>query len=125
MGRKAGSLLWNRKRVQLGGGQGDVVVDTGLIQPNTGFGDYSPGEPPMGGTPDPDGVGSRIQVIPMAPLDAWAGVTHEEPIIGPDGTITVKFSAEEGSPLINVLFWDPHSMVGPGEADPYTEELPQ
>jgi hypothetical protein len=122
MAEKAGALLWNRVYKQLA--EGTQTVNTGLKQPNTGFGDYSPGEPPLAGSPDPGGVGSRIQVIPMSPLTAWAGVRHGEPQVNEDGEVEVTFEIPDGGRLLNVLFWDPHSMIGPGAADPYTEVYP-
>jgi len=122
MGRKAAALLWNRMRVEIL--DGVIDIDTGLTQPNRSFPDYSPGEPPLGvnaavspvaGTPP----ASRIQVIPMAPLSDWQGVTHGEPYFNTTtNTIHVQFSNGVQT-FINVLFWDPHSLIGPGDADTY------
>jgi hypothetical protein len=125
MSRKAGTLLWNRQRLTLP--SGSTSIDTGLQQPNKSFGDYSPNEPPLGVSAAPPGPAdgttpaARVQVIPMAPLGGWSLVTHGEPFVNPaTGTVWVTFAnANEGDVDINVLFWDPHSMVGPGEADPY------
>jgi len=132
MGRKAGALLWRRMRIQIPGAStmgppGVNSVDTGLMQPNKSFADYSPNEPPLGVTVAPPGPAdgtppaSRIEVIPMSPIPAWTTVTHGEPFVNPaTGTIWVTFT-NTGSPdqTINVFFWDPHSMVGPGQADTY------
>jgi len=126
MGLKAGALLWNRRRLTLPAGL-DTNIDTGLTQPNRSFESYSPGEPPLGvvaaappapGTPP----ASRIQVVPMSPMANWALVTHGEPYLDTDtNTIHVLFTNGGQTPVnINVLFWDPHSMVGPGEADTYS-----
>ena len=113
MSEKAGALLWNRRRVAIGS---STTVNTGLTQVNKAFGNSSINEPVLG-----DGVvPSRVQVIPMAPLDAWTGVTHEEPFLDTDGLVKVVFHvANEGSATINVLFWDPHTSIGPGQADTY------
>ena len=130
MSTKAGTLLWNRKRITLA--PGDTTIDTGLTQLSKIFASMSPGEPPLGVTTSPPGPpdgtlpASRVQVIPQAPLGPWNSVTHGEPFIDPaTGTVKVTFVLDsEGSVTINVLFWDPHSMVGPGQADTYNS-LPQ
>ncbi len=119
MGKKAGALLWNRRLLTANDIPPFVVtnIDTGLAQPNQGFGDYSPGEPAL----DKVGsIGSRIQVIPMAPVAAWASISHGEPYVDADGKIIVDLTnTSQVDVLINVLFWDPHSMVGPGDAAKY------
>jgi len=122
MSKKAGALLWNRMRVEIL--DGVIDIDTGLTQPNRSFPDYSPNEPflgipgaapPVAGTPP----ASRIQVIPLAPLDVWVTVTHGEPYFNTTtNTIHVQFS-NGLTTFINVLFWDPHSLIGPGDADTY------
>lgn len=130
MGTKAGALLWNRRRITIGAGA--TSIDTGLQQPNKSFGDYSPGEPTLGVESAPPGPAdgtlpaSRVQVIPEAPLNPWQGVTHGEPFVNPaTGTVWVTFNnSSENTISLNVLFWDPHSMVGPGAAVPYNP-LPQ
>jgi hypothetical protein len=125
MSKKAGALLWNRMRVTLSASV-TTDVDTGLTQPNRSFPDYSPGEPPLGvsaAVSPPPGTlpASRVHVIPLAPTNAWAVVTHGEPYFNTvTGTIHVLFDIAAGAPTINVLFWDPHSMVGPGQAVPYS-----
>lgn len=129
MSRKAGALLWNRLRLTLP--PGVATIDTGLLQPNQSFPDYSLNEPPLGvqiAPPGPlDGTppASRIQVIPMFPTAAWLDVTHGEPFVDPaTGTVKVTFlNSTGGSPppsvVVNVLFLDPHAMIGPGQADTY------
>lgn len=131
MSTKAGALLWNRRRVTippLNGGVGEVI-DTGLRQPNLSFPDYSRNEPPVGVTMAPPGPmfgvlpASRIQVIPMAPIlpATWDFIVHGEPFVDPaTGTVKVLFINIAPDPVpINVLFWDPHSIAGPGLADTY------
>jgi len=120
MGKKAGTLLWNRMRVTVPaainlGPPGTLDVDTGLTQVNKAFGSMSLGEPSFD---DP----SRIQVVPMMPIGNWTTITHGEPVFDVvTGTIHVVFSNTSLSAVaINALFWNPHSMVGPGEADSYT-----
>lgn len=102
-----------------GGGPGILNVDTGLTQVGRAFPEQSTGEPAF---TDP----SRIQVIPLAPVSAWATppVSHGEPFLDPaTNTIHVTFSNPVASPAtINVLFWDPHTLVCPGAADLYNSE---
>ena len=124
MSTKAGTLLWNRKRITLA--PGDTTIDTGLTQLSKIFTSMSPGEPPLGVTTSPPGPpdgalpASRVQVIPQAPLAAWNGVTHGEPFVDPaTGTVKVLFTNGGATAAINVLFWDPHTIVGPGQADTY------
>jgi hypothetical protein len=97
-----------------------AVVDTGITQVNKSFAGMSPDEPGFGSP-------SRVQVIPLAPTSSWANIGHSEPTLNPaTGTIEVAFFATGlipeppyQLPPLNVLIWDPHSIVGPGEADPY------
>lgn len=111
MGKKAAALLWNRMRAPVH--DGVIDVDTGLTQPNRSFPSYSLNEPDLA---------SRIQVVPLAPLSKWAGVTHGEPYLDPiTGTVHVQFAAGADGD-VNVLFWDPHSILGPGDADPYNNQ---
>jgi hypothetical protein len=124
MSTKAGALLWNRQRITLPPGL--TTVDTGLTQVNKSFAGMSPNEPPLGveaappGPPDGALPASRVQVIPMAPMSAWALIGHGEPFVDPaTGTVKVTFN-NGGAPVeVNICFWDPHSMVGPGQADAY------
>lgn len=130
MSKKAGQLLWNRQRMTLAGGV--TTIDTGLTQVSRSFESESIGEPPLGVTVAPPGPAdgmlpaSRIQVIPMAPLEDWSGITHGEPFVDPaTNTVKVTFTNTSSPPSTvtpNVLFWDPHSMMGPGDADTYNPE---
>lgn len=124
MSTKAGNLLWNRQRITVGPNSTDV--NTGLRQANRSFEASSVGEPPLGiaGVAAPaDGAlpASRVQVIPLAPTPEWADVTHSEPWFNTaTGTVFVTFATtNESTSTINVLFWDPHTLMGPGEADTY------
>lgn len=127
MSTKAGQLLWNRQRIDLNGDGIGTPINTGLTQINKGFNSDSIEEPPLGAVglaPPPDGTrpASRVHVMPLAPTFKWSGVTHSEPYFNPTtGTVWVNFyvDVEGGVQDLNVLFWDPHSLVGPGEADPY------
>jgi hypothetical protein len=126
MSNKAGTLLWNRQRITLAGNGAATDVDTGLQQPNLQFGNSSDAEPPFGAASNvspPDGTlpASRIQVIPLAPTGVWATITHGEPWLSiVTGTIHVRFvNTSETGETINVLFWNPHTLVGPGLADTY------
>jgi hypothetical protein len=126
MSKNAGQLLWNRQRINLPAGT--TQVNTGLTQINRSFESESIGEPPLGVTAAPPGPApgtlpaSRVQVIPLAQTDKWANVTHGEPYLNPaTNTIFVAFqnASEIGITDLNVLFWLPHSMIGPGDADTY------
>lgn len=124
MSTKAGTLLWNRRRLLLV--EGTTDVDTGLRQPQQAFGASSIDEPPLGIAgiaPPPPGTlpASRVQVIPLAPTTVWGAITHSEPWLNTaTGTVFVTFvNSNEGSLDINVLFWDPHTSIGPGKADTY------
>jgi hypothetical protein len=142
MGVKAGTLLWNRRHVTvpMRTNNGPFLVNTGLRQPTHGFADYSPGEPSLGSfasvastlvplvppvPPILPVVASRVQVVPMAPLSEWTLITHKEPFVDPrTGEVWVEFSnGGKEDAEINVFFWDPHSMVGPGSADTYEQPV--
>jgi hypothetical protein len=125
MSEQAGNLHWNRRRLTLTEGTNDI--DTGLTIVNQGYG---PLEPPLGvhaAVAPADGTepASRIQVIPMAPLDNWAGVTIGEPWYNTtDGRIHVNIdNPNEGDIEINVLFWNPHTAISPGQADTYNAPI--
>lgn len=129
MSKNAGQLLWNRQRIDLLAGT--TQVNTGLTQVSRSFESESIGEPPLGVTLVPPGPAngalpaSRVQVIPLAQTDKWVGVTHGEPYLNPTtNTIFVAFQNNSESTItdLNVLFWLPHSMVGPGDADTYNSE---
>lgn len=118
----SGQLLWRRMQIYLE--TGTTAIDTGLCQKSLAFGTDPPMHGELPSMLDPDGTPSRIQVIPMAALPSWTFVTHSEPTVS-GGTVRVTFM-NSGSPVtINVLFWDPHSMVGPGDADTYNPMPPQ
>lgn len=124
MSTNAGQLLWNRQRITLTAGP--LNVDTGLRQVNRNFEANSVGEPPLGvaGVAPPAAgtlPASRVQVIPMAPMSGWANVTHSEPWFNTaTGTVFVTFTGGgEGGEVINVMFWDPATVAGPGDADTY------
>jgi hypothetical protein len=58
----------------------------------------------------------------MMPTVEWGPITHEEPYVDPlTKTIKVKFinADDKEDHTINAFFWDPHSIVGPGDAFPY------
>jgi hypothetical protein len=123
MSTKAGALLWNRQRITLNAGTN--TIDTGLTQVSRSD------VPPLGATaaaPGPaDGTlpASRIQVIPLPDLGPWLtnSISHGEPYLNPaTNTVWVTIYVNNGGPVdVNVLFWDPHSFAGPGEAAPYNE----
>ena len=126
MSNQAGALLWNRKTVAFGPSQASVDVDTGLTQVNRGFGE----DPPLGGS---GLIASRVQVIPLAPTAGWADVAHGEPFLDP-ATNTIHVVFVHGGvlpepplpfqfPSFNVLFWDPHTSIGPGKADTYNAPI--
>lgn len=117
MSTKAGALLWNRVHVTFPADTDTVNVDTGIKQVNRSFADQSPNEPTLA---------QRLQVVPLAPTDNWASVTMTEPTLDPvTGTLHVTFTnPNHGVPPfqiapLNVLFWDPHTIAGPGDADTY------
>jgi hypothetical protein len=130
MSTKAGQLLWNRMHLTIPADD-TLNVDTGLTQLNRAFGNSSDGEPTLGveaAVPPAAGAlpASRIQVIPLVPTGAWATVTHGEPYFDTDtGTVHVLFanSHEENDAEVNVLFWNPHTSIGPGDADTYTTPI--
>jgi hypothetical protein len=97
-----------------GGPPGTLDVDTGITQVNKSFAGMSPSEPGFGSP-------SRVQVVPLVPTAAWTNITHGEPTFNATtGTVHVLFSNPTAfAAEINVLFWDPHSEVGPGQAMTY------
>jgi hypothetical protein len=99
-----------------------VDIDTGLTQLNRSFAGMSPGEPGFGSP-------SRVQVVPLSPIANWAALSHGEPYLDPaTNTIHVVFGGglSPEPPFqrlpVMVLFWDPHSMIGPGDADFYNAQ---
>jgi hypothetical protein len=130
MSNNAGNLLWNRQSITLLAGT-PLDVDTGLTQVQQDFSQSSVNEPFLGipATSDP-GPGaqppSRVQVLPMAPLAGWQLVTHSEPYFNTTtGTVHVVFTFNgEGPTTFNVLFWDPDTKIGPGQAVTYNAPPP-
>jgi hypothetical protein len=116
MSTKQGNLLWRRMRLHITQG-GDFTVDTGIRQASQNF---EAGDPVLNGTLL---IPSRLMVIPLVPLDLWADIIFDEPAIDPvTHTVHVTFHVNGvvREPFdINVLFWDPHSKVGPGQAQTY------
>jgi hypothetical protein len=109
----AGNLLLNRMHLFLAPGVN--IIHTGLQQDLRAF---PVGEP----TDDPaPNHASRIMVFPLSPIVAWAGVTHGEPYMDPTSkTIRVAITnPTQGTVEVNVLFWDPHSIVCPLDAMTY------
>jgi hypothetical protein len=131
MTKRGNQLLWNRMRLTLphttigdgGNIPHPVDVDTGLCQPTLAF---EHGEPILDGE-DPSlpfvGVPSRVQVLPMLPWSAFDDVTHAEPYFD-DATGTVHVVMLNSNLFadveVNVLFWDPHLYISPGDADCYS-----
>jgi len=109
----AGNLLLNRMHLFLA--PGDNIIHTGLQQSLRAFPVGEPTDDPATGSP------SRIMVHPLSPIIAWAGVTHGEPYMDPTTkTIWVKITnPTQGTVEVNVLFWDPHSIICPLDADLY------
>lgn len=111
MALQAGELLIHRMQVTLG--SGDTEVDTGVTQANLGV---QP-DPPVGGS---DTVPSRIMVKILPPIDNWGGVTISEPVLDPvTNTVHVTFTNPGAATTVNVLIWDPHTLMGPVDADLY------
>lgn len=123
MALQAGQLLISRQRLTLA--DGITSVDTGLSQVNLGV------TPPLDGqnvTATTAAIASRVQVQPLAPTAAWTtgNIHHDEPYLDPTtNTVWVDFWVETGTgpQTINVLFWDPHSMISPMTADAYIPSL--
>lgn len=133
MSLKAGALLWNRTTVAFAPNANSVEVDTGIIQENKSFDGMSPNEPGLdvrtivvANGPDIT-IGSRVQVIPVSPYSAWTNIIHGEPFVdATTNTVHVVFihsglvpEPPFQFPPFNVLFWDPHSVTSPGQADTY------
>ena len=126
MSKKAGNLLWRRMRITLAAGTGGefpipsrLDVDTGITQLQKGFDNDSLGEPgfDLAGAGDP----TRVQVVPLSPIAAWGGVTIDDPVwdLTTETMHVVFHNSATQQVEINVLFWDPHSLIGPGRADTY------
>lgn len=132
MSTKTGQLLWSRQTISVPGGGGSLAVDTHLTQLNRAFAGSSDDEPGLGTEslipPNPaTAAASRIQVIPQMPLTEWSGVTHSEPYFNPTTqTVWVTFTTSLASrppAALTVLFWNPHTLAGPGAADNYNALL--
>jgi len=112
MALQSGHLLINRRRITILGNTA-VDVDTGLTQTGRGL------------DPDPD-LAARVMVIPLSPIAAWfvAGVGFlqvSDPFF--DTTtqtvhVTITSTFPENTE-INVLFWDPHTVLAPVSAEGY------
>lgn len=110
MPKVAGQLLWNRVMTEYLLPAKPTPVSTGLTQKSLAFGSNQPN------------LAQRVMVIPMAPMSAWDYVTHGDPYVDTDGTITVDFTyggQDQQGVYVNVLFWAPHTGIGPGSAVSY------
>lgn len=121
MSTKNGQLLVSRQQITFVGPV-PQVIDTGLRQVNQAFGASSVNEPSLA---------ARTMIIPLvgsndAPGN-WSLVrATAEPSIGPNGTVLVELAylGEDSGTTYNVLFWAPHTSIGPVDAEPYTALLP-
>ena len=123
MSNIGGNLLWNRRRLTIPADPNGINIDTGITQVNRAFQDPTLGAEQA--TPPPIGTGpaSRVMVQVLPPTDAWAGLLIGEPYFDTDtNTVHVVFTnLNEQAAEINVLFWDPSTLCGPGQADTYNE----
>ncbi len=124
MSTKAGALLWNRMQITVP--TVTTAFDTGLTQLNRGFANSSGNEPPFGvvstTAPAPGAApASRVMVTGLAPLGVWTSITVGEPFFNPTTqTVWVTLrTANEVAVVANVLFWNPHTSMGPGSAHTY------
>lgn len=125
MAIQAGHLLLNRRRLVIPGSAVNFPVNTLLQQSSLAF---NP-DPPLGGVDPldvPPGIASRVMVVPLPPIDAWAGITIKEPVLDPvTNTVRVDFSnANAFAVELVVLFWDPHTGICPLNADTYGGPCP-
>lgn len=116
MSAKNGQLLVSRQQITLVAGSN--IIDTGLRQVNQSFGASSESEP---------GLAERTMIIPLVGSNDAAGNwslvrVAAEPSIGPNGTVLVELTwlGESGDGTYNVLFWAPHTSIGPVNAEAYT-----
>lgn len=136
MSANAGQLLFSRQQITIPV-DAPVVIDTGLCQVNRAFGASSDGEPGLGITssvPVPDGAlpASRVMVLPLVNAlgtnAEWDDILIGEPFFNSaTGTVCVPFAHGPvgRTPYVaNVLFWDPHTAIGPVEADTYSTLAP-
>jgi hypothetical protein len=120
----AGNLLINRMRITVPQATrpqegppipGLLDVDTGLQQCLRAFPVNEP-------TDDPAlGAASRVMVFPMSPIANWPSIIHGEPYMdATTKTVHVTFVNFNPAPeTLNVLFWNPHSIVCPLSANTY------
>jgi hypothetical protein len=100
----SGALLLNRVQLTLENGVTDV--DTGLTE-------VSLAVSPI--------LAARVMVLPMAPTPNWEFITHANPTFSAiTSTVHVAFTNSSSTITLNVFFWDPHTIVGPVDADSYT-----
>jgi hypothetical protein len=146
MSTNAGQLLWRRMRLKIEPFT-TLLIDTGIQQVNKSFDSSSIDEPIMGVTPVPldipefiDDSGvlaiialpvppgslppSRLMVVPLPPIAPWVQITiPTEPFFNPN-TNTINIVLANGGLLdvqLNFLVWNPHTIVGPGQADVYAD----
>lgn len=131
MSAQAGNLHIVRMRVTLTGDATSDNIDTGIQVANQAYnetgGPSDPVDPPLGlaqaGVPAAGATpASRVMVIPLPPMAAWANVTIVgEPYLDTDtNTVHVVLaSSVEGGSSPNVLFWAPHTHCGPVKCDTY------
>jgi len=93
----SGQRLWNRAHLTLTSGEN--IIPHRLAQVNRNI--------------DPQFAPS-VQIIPLPPLANWVGV---ELGAQPDDENVVLISPDDRE--VDVLFWEPHTVVGPGDADDY------
>jgi len=118
MALQNGALLVHRLRRTFQ--TGDTDLDTEVRVPSRAF------------APDPDVNGSqafqrpsRVQIIPLAPLDAWAGVTHDEPFLSPiTKTVHIIVHVPAGPVELNVLVDAIQTMTAPLTCDTYHDNAP-
>jgi hypothetical protein len=119
---KSGTLLWNRQHLSFTSLE-TRDIDTGLTQSNLALANDPPLGIPGPAAPAPgETPASRVHVIPMAPIGAWSNITHGEPYYNTTtGTVHVVFTngLESNVTDLNVLFWDPHTSISPGDAATY------
>jgi hypothetical protein len=98
----AGQKLWNRKHITLKAGE-TTAVPHGLRQVRRNI--------------DPT-FKQAVQIIPLPPLANWVGI--ELGAQPDDEYVYLVNNAGTGNDVeVDVLFWEPHTVVGPGDADDY------
>lgn len=116
MSKRSGTLLWRRMQfgsLFLDGLEHDI--DTGLTQVGQALG---PDEPPIDGNIGP----SRIMVLVLQQFIPTANIQlKRQPFIDPVTNTVHVLLQNTGDPTqgVSILFWDPHTLIGPGQADPY------